>query len=58
MTKEPLDRDTLDALAALLSSPDPADLPRRSHVLRYPGILEARAWWWRQLGLHEQEHAQ
>lgn len=32
-----LDPVTLDAFIALLGAPDPSDLPRRAHVLRYEG---------------------
>jgi len=33
----------LDAYAALLAQPDPADLPRRAHVLRWDGEPNRRA---------------
>ena len=38
-----LDPASFDALARLLSRPDPADLPRRAHVYRYDGDPDRRA---------------
>lgn len=38
-----IDAVSLDAFIALLGSPDPTDLPRRAHVLRYEGEPNRRA---------------
>ena len=37
------DAASLDAFAQLLAQPDPADLPRRSHVRRFEGDPDRRA---------------
>jgi hypothetical protein len=41
--RQSFDPMCFDAFARLLAQPDPRDLPRRAHVLRYEGDPERRA---------------
>jgi hypothetical protein len=38
-----VDPERFNAFVRLMAQPDPADLPRRAHVLHYPGDPDRRA---------------